>query len=782
MQSSCIRTNFFGKDKYLLGRQSIVGNKTLPTSEIQPLYRQTPNRNFLGFPPYAYIYTIARVSWDSTAIVKKISSTADSYDEKIALIINKPGGDAVKDSLKIVKLEKKRDKILDRLNKRRSEGNWWMRVVGEKPTYYDSTLTKRTKQEIILYHYQHGFFQAKVSYKEDTVAQKIRVNYKVEEGRRRIMKSVVFKSKDENLQRIMNDHVKRSLIVPKEPFDVLIQEAERDRIVRLFRESGYVNFSRNYIFVENDTADTETDSIAATVVAAEPSEGHHRNYKIGEIDFLLTDLNTKITETDTIKYDNIYFITPKKSYAWRILANKIHIRPNAYYHQPKIQETQASLTSMDVFRFVNIQFDSLYMPKGELKMRIRAEKLLRYQLSDEAGLQVSVGTPGPYVTGNLKIRNIFNSFSSLDLGGRYSEEGQLSIYKEGTYRAREIAGTATVNIPRLLLLDRLNLLYSTVNPHTRFQLSYTYTNRPEYARQLVRGALTYSINPTKFSTVEMSPVVVTLGFTERIDPKFQLALSTFSRTLQQSFNNSLVTSFAMNYIFSNGTSSGGRKKSMYLRIGPEAGGLAGGFLSSQFNNNPDSLGRLKIFRFYRFNIDLRLVRPYGRTTTFASRFNFGMARPIGASTTLPWEKFLFAGGGYSNRAWSPRRLGPGSYNAGNEELQYKFERPGNILIETSFELRQKLISFLEGALFVDAGNVWTSTKNDEQVGAEFQIDRFYKEIAVGAGFGVRMDFSFLLIRFDFAMKVYDPAQPTELRYVLPRSQRLLLNFGIGYPF
>jgi hypothetical protein len=778
VQTACVRTNFFGKDKYLLGRQVVKGNKALVSSDLIPLLRQTPNRKILGFPTYAYVYVIARKSWDSVGVARKITAVADKYDEKIAAIINKPGSESVYDSLQIIKLEKKRDRVLERLNKRRVDGNWWMRVVGEKPVFYDSTLAKRSVEQLVGYHYQHGFFEVKVHFKLDTLGQRVKVIYYTDEGPRWKVKSVKFTSVDNNLQNIMNDHVKKTLVENNEYFDLLEQEAERDRIVKLFRESGYVSFSRNFIFVENDTADFANHLIDVTVRVANSKEGTHHNYKIGVIDFVLKDPNTDIIERDTIVFDGINFISPKKNYSWRILANKVNIRSGMYYHQPKIQETQAALSSIDVFRFVNILLDSLNMPIGQLRMKVTAEKLQKYQLSDEAGFQVSVGTPGPYATGNLKIRNILGSFSSLDLGGRYSEEGQFSIYNQSTaaYRAREVGANAAINIPRLLLLDRFSILYRTVNPKTKFQFNYTFTNRPEYARQLVRGALTYSINPTIHSAVEVSPLVITVGFTERINSSFAEVLKDY-KTLQQSFYNSLVTSFTANYIFNNTNSFGPRKKSTYLRIGPEIGGLTGSLLSKRLGNNPDSLGKLKIFRFYRFNADIRVVRPFGKTTAIATKLNFGMARPIGVSTTLPWEKFFFAGGGYSNRAWAPRRLGPGSFNTGNN-----YESPGNILIETSIELRQKLIGFLEGALFVDAGNVWTSTKDYEKVGADFQIDRFYKEIAVGAGFGVRMDFSFLLLRIDFAAKVYDPAEVEGRRYVFGRSQKLLLNFGIGYPF
>jgi outer membrane protein assembly factor BamA len=174
------------------------------------------------------------------------------------------------------------------------------------------------------------------------------------------------------------------------------------------------------------------------------------------------------------------------------------------------------------------------------------------------------------------------------------------------------------------------------------------------------------------------------------------------------------------------------------------------------------------------------------------RFLGGAAWPYGNSSTIPYEKFFFAGGSNSIRAWPPRRLGPGSYDhiddSGN--VSYRFEQPGNIILEGSVEYRFKIWWIINGALFVDMGNVWTLSEDTDRPGGQF-TNEFWREVAVGTGFGLRFDFTFLLLRLDLGIKAVDPAQPQGSRWVLNNisinkpfsgSNAALLNIGIGYPF
>jgi outer membrane protein assembly factor BamA len=202
------------------------------------------------------------------------------------------------------------------------------------------------------------------------------------------------------------------------------------------------------------------------------------------------------------------------------------------------------------------------------------------------------------------------------------------------------------------------------------------------------------------------------------------------------------------------------------------------------------------FQYLKLLSDFRRHLTINETNGIATRFKIGIAYPYGKNKTLPYEKFFFAGGSNSLRAWPPRRLGPGSQKpATNEDgtFDYSIEKPGEILLEANVEYRSKLIGFIDWAFFVDAGNVWKFYENPEFEGADFKLNRFYKEIALGTGLGLRFNFSFLVIRFDYGIKMYDPAQDEGERWIGDNYSlfnwrgendkgQSIWNIAIGYPF
>jgi outer membrane protein assembly factor BamA len=218
-------------------------------------------------------------------------------------------------------------------------------------------------------------------------------------------------------------------------------------------------------------------------------------------------------------------------------------------------------------------------------------------------------------------------------------------------------------------------------------------------------------------------------------------------------------------------------------------------------------------------LEMKKMAVLNQNTVLAYRFNSGMAYSYGSERSLPYEKYFFAGGSNGVRAWRPRRLGVGSNpaklskNPAKDGLfDYSNEKPGEILLEGSVELRKKLVGFVSGAIFIDAGNVWTFKQYQQPTGSDypdwsgntqFKADQFYKEFGIGTGFGLRFDFSFLVLRLDVGIKAYDPARRSEDRFILnkakfwkpyasadpngivnPGSLRdpVIYNVGIGYPF
>jgi len=268
--------------------------------------------------------------------------------------------------------------------------------------------------------------------------------------------------------------------------------------------------------------------------------------------------------------------------------------------------------------------------------------------------------------------------------------------------------------------------------------------------------------------------------------------NTFARSFEPSFVSSAIFTITKDF-----NEYGNIKSpSSYLRGNAELGGNVTSILrDSIFGDN------ISYYRYLRSSVDFRHHVPLSKKTSFAFKVNAGFAYPYGNgnASTLPYEKFYFSGGSNSIRAWQPRRLGPGSFKPtnSNNSISYQFEQPGDIILETSFEFRAKLFGFFSWAYFIDIGNVWTWYNDNSRPGSQFEYDRFLSELAVGSGMGLRLDFSFLLVRADIGIKIFDPAQDLGSRYVLDDFKfkrpdenaaniKVInspqLNIGIGYPF
>jgi len=229
--------------------------------------------------------------------------------------------------------------------------------------------------------------------------------------------------------------------------------------------------------------------------------------------------------------------------------------------------------------------------------------------------------------------------------------------------------------------------------------------------------------------------------------------------------------------------------SAFLRVFLETGGTFG----NELVKRTLPVDSLEFYRFFKANGDFRKHIHLPGNNILAYRLNFGFAVPYGDNQILPYEKYFFAGGSNSIRAWRPRRLGPGSFSSVDSLGQYdnSFEQQGEILLETSIEFRRNLFGFLDGAVFVDAGNVWTLRNDPLRPGSQFRLTELWDQIAIGSGIGLRFDFSFLVLRLDAGVKIYDPARPSGARFLwdenfktgaFATANTVVYNLGVGYPF
>lgn len=810
--SSCITTPLFlKKGEYLLISQRAKGHKNVPTEELELLYRQKANRQILGTTPYLAFYFFGKSIWDTTRIRKKINQKEAYYDAKIRSL---PDG-ALSDSLY---LEARKEKKCKKLYQDLYEGNWWMRVVGEEPAIYDSVKSRQTRDEISKYLFNKGYFNNEVRLREDTfLGGNLAVRYIIKENQPFRIRRFDVITDDYRLAQILDSLKGQFSCKVDNAYQKDHIVADRELIEKTLRNKGYLTFSREYVIARVDTGASNpisaSDSLLARrkphlftrfgldlkLIVRNPDEGRHKAYVLDSVQFTLNESDSsKIGGTRQTRVNGITFHTQSKiQYSLGILDSKILVRPGQFFHYSRMTNTQAQLTGMDMFRYVNLSLDT--HSQNKVRIAIVANRLPKYQMSNELGMLMSQGAPGPYINVGFKIRNIFGGFEVFEINTRYSQEGQLSTFlpKNVVFRARDLSITSSFTISKILFPISLGTRLYEFNPKTRYIFSLNALKRPEYIRNLVKGALSYSLQLSPTRQIGVSPVDVTVNVTPKdaLNPTYLEQLIQFSglgQSVLQSFQTAVVTNFNAYYMY-NDNVGGARKKSRYFRLNVEYGGeLLHQVLKRVLNKENNTIGDFRLFRYARSTADFRIYRPAGKNTVVAFRLAGGAALPLEPSRVLPWEKYNFAGGSNSIRAWLPRRLGPGSYApADADPNNLQTEQPGEIILESSLELRQKLFSFFEGAAFIDAGNVWNFSRDPARPGAEIS-PLFLRQLAVGGGLGLRMDFSFLIVRIDAATKIYNPAFTNELdkwtiknlswKKPLGSRGQTLFNVGIGYPF
>ncbi|MCS6822766.1 MAG: BamA/TamA family outer membrane protein [Cytophagaceae bacterium] len=785
LTSSCSVHQHLKKNEYLVWYNSIKGAPKGEEANLASYIQQKPNKKILHKPIPLSLYFLGKSFYDTVEIQKDIDHLLLKYDSVYL---------SQKHPQKQKKILKQREKKLSKLYTKKQEGNLFMRTMGEPPVIYDSSKTSYSAGQLSTYLFSKGYFKNQVFVKTDTLKKKrIKTTYYIQAGLPCTVNQIEFIIEDTAIFNLVNKERAKMLIKKNEQYEAEKLTNERERLYKLMKDNGYFDFNRQFIYFELDTI---RDSVNITVHIQNPPSGNHKIYRLKEMYFNL-DVGIEYARKfsrDTFDYGRIRYTYLKKNYLRKLLDYKIRTRPMDIYSQSKIQHTQRLLGALDIFKFVNINFEKYPDTSNNyLRAFINTSPMSRMQLSQEYGLSIGQAwVPGPFFTIALKQRNLFNALDITEYSLRYSIDGQPSITDKNVYYTKEFGANASVTLPQLLIPSRFRDKVSDYNPKVKMLVGYNNVSRQEYKRENLKAQVSYSFDLDSYSHLFITPIDVNI-IGSKVSPLFDDFLQNLrsrGSNLYLSFKPSIVTSFHAAYVFNNHDITYG-KRTWFLRPTIEIGGLvpsiAGNMFSPASAQDSNLLFNKQYFEFFRIGFDGRIYFPAGKKNTFVLRINTGLVRPFGVSlksglTSLPYEKYFFSGGGNSIRAWKPRRLGPGTYKDTTQGKEYLFEQPGDILMEANAEYRFDIIKFFDGALFVDAGNVWT-IKDTTRPGSEFRYLKSMADIAVGAGFGIRLDFSFLIIRLDLAQKIIDPAKPYGQRLIQEfKLMNTAFNIGIGYPF
>jgi outer membrane protein insertion porin family len=788
--SSCSLTKGLKESEYLLYSVDIKGNDKTGKSELLDVVKQTPNTRIplLNTSIGISLYRFGEWTFDSLKHVKKkeeyLSEKLKLVEKQEAQTLNK------KEKKRLTKL----NNILTSLEKKLEYGNFFMRT-GNPRVIFDSLSTVESSKQITFYLFNNGYFDAKTTFEVEKKKKRAWVTYFVLENSPYLVDSFYTRSDDKNIYELLLKNERRSNIKVNQNYNQSAISRERQRVEDILKDNGYYTFSRSYIEY-NVYKDTVEKNVQIEQLIRKPIYADfHQVYILDSVHFSIDPPSNEIFDEDRKStYKDIDFSFYQDRYSEKIIASRIFLNKGNLYSRRDVIETQRQLANLDLFRFVNIAFDTL----GDvLRPRIYTQPNQKYQITNQVGASITEQLPGPFFSHSLRNRNLFRGAEVFEFFFRAGLEGVVSATGEGgVFRSRELNTSASVIFPQFLFPTGKNSLqkFGRYNPNTRTLIGYNYVNRPEYIRESVNGIIAYNWN-TRNLRQQYSLNVLDANF-------IRSSLSNDFRELLenlQSQGNNLINSFLPSFVSSisgqviinfNQYGVVQKNRASLWRIFMESGGTTLNFLQEEFIAERS----LAYFQFLKFQSDFRRYIPLSRNQTFAYRLNLGLARPYGISDgVLPYEKYFFAGGSTGIRAWQPRRLGPGSNTPDTFEdgtFDYRFEQPADILLEGMFELRSKIYGYFDGAFFIDMGNSWTFKEDLARPGANFEFNRFWKEIAIGTGLGLRMNFDFLVLRLDMGVKAVDPARPLGERFILDKFFQSFLgergqtvfNIGIGYPF
>ncbi|HUX95308.1 MAG TPA: BamA/TamA family outer membrane protein [Bacteroidales bacterium] len=685
----------------------------------------------------------------------------------------------------------------------------WLREIGEEPVIFDPYAAIKSVGQIKSYISSKGYFDGIVDEDIETSKNKSAVYYKVAITKPYKIRNITYEISDFNLLSLFIFDSLNSVIERGKPYDVDVMQKERLRFERLVRDHGFYEFSSDYISFEVDSTVGNRQVDINYVVRNYPRTDEnnivrlvpHSIFRINNIyiypEFVPRDAleegEAYFRNLDTIFYRGYYFIGKEKipEVKYDFIIQSLYLKSGATYNMTNTEQSRAHLLGSKVYRLVNISFSEFTGNDEPTGYSRKIDCIIQLTLLGKQSYKVELeGTnSGGNLGGALNLiyqnKNLFHGAElfSMKLKGAYEAMRQEGKRLDPT---QEYGVETSLRLPDFLIpFFKSEEFVKKYNPTTTIIAAYNYQNMPFYKRKLANTAFGYNWKAGNYKEHFVNPLQFNLVKLDTIDPEFARQVNT-SSYLAYAYQDALILGGSYSYVFNNQTIKKSRDY-WFLRWNIESAGN----LLSAFNNisnpeQPDSvaykfLGQ-PFAQYVRTDFDLRYNYVMNEASSMVYRGFFGIGIPYGNSKAIPFEKQYFGGGANGVRGWQVRTLGPGSYVPDTTFLN----QTADLKLELNTEYRFKLFWILEGAVFVDAGNIWNYREDPGRPGSQFKLNTFYKDIAIGTGAGLRFDFSFFLGRIDFGMKLRDPVIQERNKWII--SQRpyerndFTVVIAIGYPF
>jgi outer membrane protein insertion porin family len=672
---------------------------------------------------------------------------------------------------------------------------YWLRTkVGEEPVLFSKVDLDYNASVLRNFTENKGYFKTRVSADSTVRNKRVTAEYIVVPKKQYIIKSVTFPDDSLAMSRIIGRSSRRSLLKVGNPYDLDIIKAERERIDARLKERGYYYFNPDYILAKVDSSKGDHEVKIRLVIKDDAPPKALTAYKIDKIivypNFSISKDSVKYKPEDIVQYKDFTIIDTADTFKPRVFDRTIYFKKGDLYNRKDHNLTLNRFVNLGTFSFVKNEFrtsdsiknalDSYYYLTLLPKKFIRVEVLGKTNSASYTGTELNV---------NWNNRNLFRGAELLTVSVFGGADFQLAgvnkgknIYKLGT--------ETSLTWPRFITPFHIDGSSEYV-PRTKATLRYEYQNRTQlYALNSFKTSFGYLWKENARKEHQFNVMDITYVSPNHVSPEYQ-ADADQDEALKKVIEKQLIFGPTYTYTYTN-TMQKRRKNTFYFSGELDLAGNVTGLISGANVKKNDTI---KIFdvpfsQYAKIRGDFRHYLKLGKESELASRIIVGVGIPYGNSSVLPTSKQFVVGGTNSIRAFRARSIGPGSYVNTATTNDYLPDQSGDLKLEFSTEYRAKLFSIVKGAAFIDAGNIWLMNADPNKPGAEISKD-FMKEIAVGAGVGLRFDVSFFILRTDLAFPLRKPYLPDGQRWVIKdidfgsgpwRKENLILNIAIGYPF
>ncbi len=680
--------------------------------------------------------------------------------------------------------------------------NRTLRKLGEEPVLMDTTKVKSTITDMNRVLNNAGYIHSIIDTVMTIEGKKVELSYIITPGVRYIIRDITREVDDSLLApTICVDDTCNSLLKPNTPLNITTLNNERKRIASMLRNKGYYRFNKEYITFVADTL-IGSEYVDLTMRVSKHQEDgrsepmNHPQFHTDDITYIV-DANSTSTKFDTIYHEgNRIVYKDKLRFRPSLLTSNTLFNKGELYNEDAVSQTYNSFTRLGAVSYTDIR---LYpdIKTDSMACNIVVNHALPQSLSFDVEGTNTAGDLGAALSTTYQHRNLFKGSESLmlKLRGAYEAITGLEGYDGDTYT--ELGGEVRLGFPGFLLPYIKKRFGTNHRATSEISMQYNYQNRPEFNRRVLTAAWRYrwqSLDTKlqhRFDLLEVNYINMP-WISSKFKEEYLDAIGKRNSILLYNYENILLAklgySFTYNSLGITNTSTYG-KNAYIVRANLETAGNSLNGLTSIFGCDRDNQGHRKFLgiayaQYIRGDIDFSRSIVIDPNNSFAWHVGFGIAVPYGNSNILPFEKRYFAGGANSVRGWSVRSLGPGAYKNSDNTINF-INQTGDIKLDMNVEWRTHLLWKFNGALFIDAGNVWTIHKYVDQPGGEFKFNKFIEQIAIGYGLGLRMSLDFFTLRLDAGMKAIDPAYSGKKHYpvIHPKFSRdFAFHFAVGLPF